>query len=541
MRERWKRLAKLSGGDVATPFLFIKKPGPLLDRACEACEAKCLNCFDGLHSAHCLAEFLADVLDVVLADDGIDGDEGLVVHAGVRLAETFSDDGGVDAGHELFEKRHGGVREEVATIFGSVGNDVVHFEELLPRDRVGDERSLVEGLVVSGLRLDAGLDHGLEGEFHSSADHGYHEDAFVEIFLLGDLSFTFSLFELGFTGCFAPAEEVEVVVCPVSHHGAGELTGDDIVHVLVEKVPHYVLQFLGENEGFDLSGVGKTIHHVGDATVLESFGDDFPAVLDEFDSPFGVDAIGLHLFEAEDGTRLEKPTENSLFAHEVGLHFGNEGGLKNASLVTTLSDGECFSEFDAFTGRIVFTVAGNESWDAEAALVFLAHFRARRLGSDHDDGEVFANLGAFFDDIKSVGVGEGGAFLHMRDDCFDNLGVLLVRSEVHDDVGGGKHLLVGADSEAIFGRVEEGLALFSDGGIAEGVGNIESRVAHVEALVETLSAATDDDDLESFGSIDAIGELGGIHEAASAELIELAAEREGIEVVIAHRDDGLID
>ena len=129
----------------------------------------------------------------------------------------------------------------------------------------------------------------------------------------------------------------------------------------------------------------------------------------------------------------------------------------------------------------------------------------------------------------------------MRDDCFDNLGVLLVRSEVHDDVGGGKHLLVGADSEAIFGRVEEGLALFSDGGIAEGVGNIESRVAHVEALVETLSAATDDDYLESFGSIDAVGELGGIHEAAGAELIELAAEREGIEVVIAHRDDGLID
>ena len=43
---------------------------------------------------------------------------------------------------------------------------------------------------------------------------------------------------------------------------------------------------------------------------------------------------------------------------------------------------------------------------------------------------------------------------------FDHVGVLLVWSEVHDDVGGGKHLFVGADGEAIFGGIEEGLALF---------------------------------------------------------------------------------
>ena len=82
------------------------------------------------------------------------------------------------------------------------------------------------------------------------------------------------------------------------------------------------------------------------------------------------------------------------------------------ALITTLSDGESLGEFDAFAGRIVFTVAGNESGNTKAALVFLAHFGARRLGSDHDDGEVAADLGAFFHDVKSVGVGESGAFLH---------------------------------------------------------------------------------------------------------------------------------
>ena len=248
---------------------------------------------------------------------GVHLNESLVVDAIVGRGEFLTDNAGVNTRHEVLQKRHRCVREEVTTIFGRIGNDAVHFVELLTCDGIGDKRSFVEGLVVSGFRLDAGLHHGFEGKFNSGTHEGDHEDSLVEVFLLSDVSFTFGLFEFSLAGVLAPSKEIDVVVGPVGHHGAGELTGDDVVHMLVEKITHNELELLGEFECFDFRRVGKTVHHVGNTTVLESLGDHFPSMLDEFDSPLCIDPVSLHLVEAQNGTSLKKSTENSLLSHKV--------------------------------------------------------------------------------------------------------------------------------------------------------------------------------------------------------------------------------
>ena len=83
----------------------------------------------------------------------------------------------------------------------------------------------------------------------------------------------------------------------------------------------------------------------------------------------------------------------------------------------------------------------------------------------------------------------------MRDDRFNHLSVLFIRGEVHHDVSGRKHFLVGANGETIFGSVEVGLALFLNRSGAEGVRYIEAGVTHVETLIEALGATAYNHDL----------------------------------------------
>ena len=109
--------------------------------------------------------------------------------------------------------------------------------------------------------------------------------------------------------------------------------------------------------------------------------------------------------------------------------------------------------------------------------------------------------------------------------------MLLVWCQVQHDVSGREQLFVGAYGEAVFGGVLPRLALLGDGSVAQRVGHIEAAVAQVQTLIQTLSAATDDDDLLALKRIDAFGELVKVHEAALAELSELFAQRQGVEVI----------
>ena len=342
------------------------------------------------------------------------------------------------------------------------------------------------------------------------------------------------LFEGGLCGRCAPLEQVGVVVGPVFHHGGGEVPGHDVVLVLLVKRTHDQFELFRQVEGAQLGRVGQAVHHVGDAAVLQAFGDGLPAVLDQLGSVSGLDAFLDHLVEAEDGAGLQHAAEDGLLAHQVGLHFGDEGGFQNPGAVATGAGGVGLGQLQTFALGVVFHVYGNQCGYAEAALVFLAHFGARALRRYHDHGNVIADLHAFFHDVETVGVGQAAALLHQRHDFADHGAVLLVRGQVEDHVRGRDQLLVGADGEAVFGGVFPGLALLADGAFAQGIGNVQAAVEQVQALVQALGAAADDDQLLAAQFFHAIGEFGQVHEAAFSQLLQLFAQRQRIEVVLTH-------
>ena len=123
--------------------------------------------------------------------------------------------------------------------------------------------------------------------------------------------------------------------------------------------------------------------------------------------------------------------------------------------------------------------------------------------------------------------------LHVRHDRAHNRRVLLVGREVEDHVGGRDELLVRAHLEAVGRRVDVRRALRVDRLLPQRVANVAAGVTHVEALVEALRAAADDDDLLAGNRGNAVGELAAAHEAAASELIELRRLRDRIVIVDA--------
>ena len=84
--------------------------------------------------------------------------------------------------------------------------------------------------------------------------------------------------------------------------------------------------------------------------------------------------------------------------------------------------------------------------------------------------------------------------------------------------------------------------MFGNGFGAQGVGDIEPAVAHVQALVETLGAATDDNGFFAPELVDAAMKLRMIHESAFSKLLQLKTQGKGVKViheVIQLRSDNL--
>src|SRR5690606_6237508 len=119
--------------------------------------------------------------------------------------------------------------------------------------------------------------------------------------------------------------------------------------------------------------VVETVHHTGDATVLERLGDRLPAVLNELRRVTLVDALFDHLVETKDRARLEHAAENRLLTHEVGLHLGNKRTLEHASSIAAGRSCVSLGNFETVAVWIVLGVHSDQRRNAESTLVFLTH------------------------------------------------------------------------------------------------------------------------------------------------------------------------
>ena len=178
---------------------------------------------------------------------------------------------------------------------------------------------------------------------------------------------------------------------------------------------------------------------------------------------------------------------------------------------------------------------GDQGRYAEAALVLFTHFGTRALGRNHHDGDVGTDLLPLFHHVEAVGVAQRGALLHQRHHGFDDVGVLLVRSQVQHQIGGRDQLFIGADHEAVVGGLLPGGALLGDGGLAQGVGDVQPGVAHVQTLVQALGATAHNHHLLALQHVAAVRELFALHETTLAQLGQLLTQVQGVEIV-SHGD-----
>ena len=126
------------------------------------------------------------------------------------------------------------VGKKIAAVFGGIRDDLVHLEEFFPGNQVGDQGDLVERFIVGRFRFDPRGNHGIEGQLDSGFYHGRHEHPMVKMFLFRDgHGAGGGLFEGRFTGFMAPFQQVFIVLAPILHHGGGEGSLHDIVHVFL--------------------------------------------------------------------------------------------------------------------------------------------------------------------------------------------------------------------------------------------------------------------------------------------------------------------
>ena len=113
--------------------------------------------------------------------------------------------------------------------------------------------------------------------------------------------------------------------------------------------------------------------------------------------------------------------------------------------------------------------------------------------------------------------------------------MLFVRRQVNHQLGLRDQLFVSPHFEAVFGCFTPGRALLGNGFFTQGVGDIQAGVTHVEALVQTLRAAADDDHFFTLKVARAIGKFVAAHKAAFAQLCQLLTQVQCIKVV-SHGD-----
>ena len=222
------------------------------------------------------------------------------------------------------------------------------------------------------------------------------------------------------------------------------------------------------------------------------------------------------LIEAEQRAGLQHAAQNGLLAHQVGLHFRNERGFQHACAVAAGGRGPGFGDRHAFAFRIVFRMHRDQRWHAETAFVLFAHFGARTFRRHHHHGDVFTNGFAHFNDIEAVRVAQRRAVFHQRLYRLHDRRVLFVRRQVNHQIGLRDQLFISAHFKTVFGGLAPGGALLGDRFGAQGIGDVQTGITHVQALVKALRATAHDDHFFPFQEAGAVGEFIARHKATFA-------------------------
>ena len=109
--------------------------------------------------------------------------------------------------------------------------------------------------------------------------------------------------------------------------------------------------------------------------------------------------------------------------------------------------------------------------------------------------------------------------------------MLFVRRQVANHIGLRNQLFVSANNKAVVAGVFPGGTFFINGSLAQCVGNIQSGVTHVQALVKALGATADNNDFFAFQDVAAVRKFTAVHKTAFAQLFQLDAQWQGIKVV----------
>ena len=109
---------------------------------------------DGFHAGHITTQLFTDQLDRVITNFGVYGDQGLVVD-GIATDHSAADDISTETCHEVLEHWTRRLIKEVVPVLCCIGDNDVHFVELLACNGVGNQWRLVQRLVVRRLVDDA--------------------------------------------------------------------------------------------------------------------------------------------------------------------------------------------------------------------------------------------------------------------------------------------------------------------------------------------------------------------------------------------------
>mmetsp|Transcript_93401 Transcript_93401/g.129723 ORF Transcript_93401/g.129723 Transcript_93401/m.129723 type:complete len:251 (-) Transcript_93401:144-896(-) len=249
--------------------------------------------------------------------------------------------------------------------------------------------------------------------------------------------------------------------------------------------------------------------------MLQGLCDGFPSVLNQFGGIPRVNAVGHHLIKGQNCTCLKHATQNRLLAHQVALYLGHKGAQQHASTISTGCSSVGLRNVEAIALWIVLRVHSNQGRNSKATLVLLSHLSSWAFGCHHDHCEVLSNSHAFLNDVETVTICKASTFLHHRHDCRDHSGVLLVGCEIADQVSFRDELLIGSNLEAILRGIYKTLAFFLDGVLSQSIAHVTAGVTHVQALVQTLRATSNDDNLLLVQLRHTICELRLGHEAAA--------------------------
>ena len=124
---------------------------------------------------------------------------------------------------------------------------------------------------------------------------------------------------------------------------------------------------------------------------------------------------------------MQHAAQYGLLAHQIGLHFRDEGRFQYAGSMSSRGGGISFGNLQTVSIRIVLCVNRDQSRHTKATFIFFPDFTAGAFGGNHYDSEIIAHPHALLDNVEAVRVGQASPLLHQRHHLINYIAVLLVR------------------------------------------------------------------------------------------------------------------